>query len=263
MDLSIVILHCDTPQDVEMCLRSMQRARLPRETEILVINNRPHGKRGTVPADAWAGLPVRFIDTEVDGYIYGNNLGYELATGRIVGTMNADITIEPDTFERLIAHLDHHPDVGIVAPRLFFPSGREQDSARRFPSITEMLNRRLRGREHPRPIFNDQGYAPVDWVTGAFFFMTRRCLRATDGHDRRFHLFMSDVAICREAWRLGFKVHQLRDCRATHHEARLSGGNLLKMLKKRTGRIHIKDSLKYFVHYGPRPLPPHSPSARA
>ncbi len=263
MELSIVILHSNTPKDVEMCLRSMRQARLPRETEIIVINNRINGANDLVPADAWEGLDVRFLETDVDGYIYGNNLGYKLATGRIIGTMNADITMEADTIERLVAHLDAHPETGIVAPRLFYPSGQEQDSARPFPSAMELIKRRvIRNQSAKRPQFGSNEWVEIDWVTGAFFFMTRTCLNAVGGHDERFHLFMSDVAICRNTWAVGLHVRQLRDCRATHHEARLSGGNLWKLIHKRTGRIHVKDSLKYFLHYGRRPLPPLSPSAQ-
>ncbi len=262
MELSIVILHSNTPKDVEMCLRSMRQTWLPPETEIFVINNRVNGANALVPADAWEGLPVRFIEIPQDGYIFGNNFGYQMATGRMIATMNADITLEADTFKRLIAHLDDNRQVGIVAPRLFYPSGNEQDSARRFPTIMELIGRRIAGHRHERPHFGDQEYAEVDWVTGAFFLMTRTCLEAIGGHDERFHLFMSDVAICRNAWKHGFHVRQLRDCRATHHEARLSGGNMWRLIRKRTGRIHVKDSLKYFLHYGPQALPPLSPSAK-
>ena len=71
MDLSIVILHSNTPKDVEMCLRSLRQARLPAQTEIIVINNRINGANDLVPKDAWTGLDVRFLETDVDGYIYG------------------------------------------------------------------------------------------------------------------------------------------------------------------------------------------------
>ncbi len=262
MDLSLVILQTNTPGDTEQCLRSLRRARLPRATEIFVINNGGNRANLKIPADAWHGLQVQFIETTIDGYIYGNNLGYTLAKGLVIGTMNPDITVEEDTIEKLMAHLAAHPEVGIVAPRLFYPSGLEQDSARRFPRIFELMKRRVFGIPRPRVNFGEKEYAEIDWVTGAMFFMTRRCLELTGGHDPRFHLFMSDIALCREAWRHGLRVRQLRDCRATHHEARLSGGNVWRLIRKRTGRIHVKDSLKYFAFYGRKSLPALSPSAR-
>jgi GT2 family glycosyltransferase len=101
----------------------------------------------------------------------------------------------------------------------------------------------------------------VDWLTGAMFIMTRACLEATGGHDERYFLLMSDITMCRESWKHGMRVVQLRDAKAIHNESRLSKGSPLKMLKKRTGRAHIKDAAAYFWRYGLQSIPTGSPSS--
>lgn len=264
MELSIVILHTDKPQDATQCLRSLQTVRLPAETEIFCINNGGRNANDRVDRSAAEGLPVTFMELPRDGYVYGNNQGYKASTGAYVATVNADITMHEDTIEKLLDYMRRHPDVGIAAPRLFYPDGHEQDSARAWPSVRELLWRRLANPNvHRDARVEFRGEAEdVDWITGAMFVMTRKCLETTGGHDERFFLFMSDIAMCRETWKHGMRVVQLRDARAIHNDARLSKGGLLTMLKKRTGRAHIKDALTYFRLHGGRPAPAGSPSSK-
>lgn len=263
MRLSIVILHTNKPQDATQCLRSLQKVRLPDKTEIFCINNGGHRANERVEKSAAEGLPVTFMELHRDGYVFGNNQGYKASKGDFIATVNADITMCEGTMEKLLDYMERHPDVGIAAPRLIYPDGHEQDSARPFPNLCEMMWRRVfRPHVHRESNIVFRGEAEeVDWITGAMFLMTRKCLEATGGHDERYFLFMSDIAMCREAWERGMKVVQLRDARAIHNEHRLSKGSPLKMLKKRTGRAHIKDAATYFVKYGWRRPPVGSPSS--
>lgn len=266
MLLSIVILQTNKPKDATNCLAALSKAKLPAETEIFMINNGKHLANDAIDPASYTSLPnVKFLDLGKDGYVRGNNIGYAHAKGKYIATVNADITVHPDTIERMIAHLEAHPDVGIVAPRLIYPDGHEQDSARPFPRPFELVLRRLfrpDGRNKAAIEFKEKEYEDTDWFVGAMFVMTRACLEQTGGHDERYFLFMSDITICREAWNAGMQVRLLRDAKATHNESRLSRGGLLTLLRKRTGRAHIKDSLKYFLKYLGKPVPPLSPSAR-
>lgn len=264
MRLSIVILHTNKPQDATQCLRSLQKVRLPVETEVFCINNGGQNANDRVDKTAAEGLPVAFMELPRDGYVFGNNQGYKASKGEYVATVNADITMHEDTMEKLLDYMQRHPDVGIAAPRLIYPDGHEQDSARPFPKLWEMMWRRLfKPHVHRQSAMEFKSEAEdVDWITGAMFLMTRKCLEATGGHDERYFLFMSDITMCREAWTHGMRVVQLRDAKAIHNESRLSKGSPLKMLKKRTGRAHIKDAAKYFLKYGWRRAPAGSPSSR-
>lgn len=267
MTLSIVILQTNKPGDVTQCLKALSKARLPAETEIVVLNNGGNDANTKVDPSSYAALKnISFVELpSPGGYIEGNNQGYERSTGDYVLTLNPDITVHEDTIERLLAYMQQHPAVGIAAPRLIYPDGHEQDSARAFPHIGELLWRRLFNpnvHRSARTSFGENEAVESDWITGAAFLMSRACLEKTGGHDRRFYLFMSDIALCRETWNAGLSVVQLRDARAIHNEARLSRGGLVAMLKKRTGRWHISDARRYFMHYLFRPFPANCPSQR-
>jgi len=266
MLLSLVILQTNKPKDATNCLAALSKADLPAETEVIVINNGKHLANDMIDPASYASLPnVKFLDLGKDGYVRGNNVGYAHAKGKYIATVNADITVNPDTVAKLVEHLEKNPDVGIVAPRLIYPDGHEQDSARPFPRPFELVLRRLfhsDGRNKSKLMFGDRDHEDVDWFVGAMFVMTRACLEKTGGHDPRYYLFMTDVILCRESWNAGMKVRLLRDAKATHNESRLSRGGLVTLLKKKTGRAHIKDSLRYFLQYLGKPLPTLSPSAR-
>lgn len=266
MQLSIVVLQTNKPKDATNCLAALSRALLPEDTEVLMINNGGHDANKAINPASYAGLKnVRFVELERDGYIRGNNEGYKLSTGRYIATVNADITVKEDTIEKMIAHMETNPDVAITAPRLFYPDGHEQDSARPFPRMAELVWRRLVNpnvHKQANMSFANGEFEEADWITGAMFIMSRKCLEATGGHDPRFFLFMSDITLCREAWKAGMRVRQLRDASAIHNEARLSRGGLTQLLKKRTGRAHILDALKYFLKYAGQRAPKLSPSGR-
>lgn len=262
MLLSVVILHTNKPRDAEACLRSLATAQLPADTEIFVINNGGHQANDQIDPIVIRQTNAQQIDLPRDGYIYGNNQGYERATGRFIATVNADITVKVDTLMMLVRYLEKHPKTGLITPRLIYPSGKEQENVRNFPRIRDLAFHRLFGLQ-PTPALtrNERdGAVEVDWFTGALFVMSRACYRQIGGHDERYYLFMSDVALCREAWVAGFEVRLLRTVRATHNHIRLSQGNLWTMLRRPTGRAHIKDAWAYFLHYCTRPLPPLCPS---
>jgi ADP-ribose pyrophosphatase YjhB (NUDIX family) len=101
----------------------------------------------------------------------------------------------------------------------------------------------------------------VDWVTGAFTLVSAQCMKAIGKHDDdNYFLFMSDVALCREAWKHGFETHIVGEVECLHNDERLSSGGIKDVFKKRIVRLHIKDAVKYFWHYAFKKLPKNAPS---
>lgn len=263
MELSIVLLHTNGAKDAQKCLQSLQSTWLPSDYEIIVISNGDYKANPQIDPNAYTGLNVQFYDLIKDGYIRGNNYGYSIAKGEYILTINPDILVQEDTIKLLLEHCKAHPECGIVAPRLIFPDGIEQDSARPFPKIQEIISRRMfkASKTSIEPQWSEE-YRKFDWVTGAMFIMTRECYEKTGGHDKRYYLFMSDISICWNAWQAELEVHQLRDAKATHNENRLSGSKPIHMITKYTGRAHMRDACKYFVLYGFKRPPALSPSGK-
>lgn len=261
MKLSIVVLHHNTAKNVEQLLYSLQKADLPNKYEILVLDNGGKNSNKTINKDSYQNLPITFESIANTGFPAGQNYGVSKTTGEYIAVINPDIVLESSTLSTLIAHMERNPQVGVASPELYYADGRIQDNTRKFPSMWSMATRRLFGTTEVAEPFNEgEDYRPIDWSSGALWMIRRSALEQIGGHDERYFLFMSDIGLGREMWSHNFAVHQVRAARAEHGSERLSAGNVLQMLRKKTGRIHIKDACTYFMHYLLKPLPKHSPS---
>lgn len=270
MDLSIVILHHNAPDEVTANLQALSHAWLPTRTEVFVINNGERGANAFIPYERNLKFDLRFFEIRNEGYPQGNNVGLRLARGKFLCILNPDIQVKHDTFKVLLDYLTKHPKVGMVAPRLRFPDGRVQDNYRVFPRPFDLLVKRTflrrffleRMRHYLMWDKNPLVSEPVDWLTGAFQVMTRKAWESVKPNDERFFLFMSDVDVCRQLWKKDFEVHFVGGTEAAHREGRLSGGGVLDFFRKRTLRVHVLDAARYYLKYLFRSLPAKSPSGR-
>ncbi len=268
MDLSLVLLHHGTPDDVTQTLRSLSRAWLPPRFEVLVLNNGRVGANDLVVVPSEIASSVRFFEIPNEGYPAGVNFGMRLATGKVLAIVT-DVAFHDRCIKELMAYLSEHPKVGIVAPRLQYPNGRVQDNFRVFPRFWDLVFKRtflgkLFARRlhrylmwHKDPKISE----PVDWLTGAFQMITREAWEKIGPKDERYFLFMSDVDLCRTAWAKGFEVHFVGSAEAIHKELRLSAGGFLALLRWQM-RQHVLDAARYFWKYLGKSLPALAPSVR-
>jgi N-acetylglucosaminyl-diphospho-decaprenol L-rhamnosyltransferase len=112
--------------------------------------------------------------------------------------------------EGLVRHLDDHPDVGGVGPRLVYEDGRHQPSARRFPDVATTLVRRTPLRLvmpdsalERRFLMLDEAQPTepthVDWMLGAALAVRREAFDELGGFDEGYRLYCEDLDLC---WRL-------------------------------------------------------------
>jgi GT2 family glycosyltransferase len=270
-DLAIVILHHNTPNEVTENLEALQKADLPEKTEIVVVDNGEKGGNKKIPKSAAEGLNVRYFDVPNKGFPQGNNFGIDKTDAKVIAMVNPDIEVEKDTFTILLKYLNDNPKVGLIAPRLIYPNGKTQDNYRVFPRPFDLIVKRipiLRRRFHKRMgrylmwDKNPSKNEPVDWLTGAFQVITRECWDKAGPNNEEYFLFMSDVEICRDTWKHGFEVHFVGRAKAKHNETRLSEGGIIDVFKKKTMRIHIKDSYTYFKKYFGKKPPKNCPSLK-
>ncbi len=254
MDLSIVILHHGSPREVSANLAALQKAWLPAKTEVLVINNGKVGSNAEIVFEKTSKFELKFFEIENRGYPQGNNFGMRAAQGDFLCILNPDVQVSQDSFRVLLDYLKEHPKVGIVAPRLRFPSGRVQDNYRVYPRAFDLLVkrtflRRIFSTRMRRYLMWDKDTSKserVDWLTGAFQVFSRKFWKTVGPKDERYFLFMSDLDLCRTAWERGFEVHFVGETEALHHEGRLSSGGVMDIFTKRTLRIHVRDAMKYY-----------------
>lgn len=128
--------------------------------------------------------------------------------------INPDITLDCDAISEICSWMDNHPDVAMVTPRLMFPDGKEQQTAKRYPSFMALLARQLsvpalkKVEEHYLMLDEDLT-KPVDvqFCSGCFFVMRSDVYLKMGGFDPRYFVYVEDADITRKALQYGRAVY--------------------------------------------------------
>ncbi len=248
MGVALVVVHYRTREPLSRLLASLRAARPAPIREIVIVNNSGE------PLDdlaATSGLPTRILSPGKNlGYAKGVNLGIRAATEEDVLILNPDVQVTPGAVEALVRCAEERPRAGIVAPKLVFPDGTLQLSARRFYNARTLLLRRLplgplaekwgAVREHLMADWDHEETRPVDWTLGAALFARRRAMRDVGLMDERFFLYFEDVDWCQRMWRHGFEVVYCAESRMVHEHQRASA-----RLEPRSWRAHLAGLLRF------------------
>lgn len=213
-EISIIVIAHNVREEVHACLRSIAEHRSTMTVETILIDN---GSRdGTVESVA-----ERFPDTRVIalGHNEGGsarNYGLRIAKGRYRMFLDSDALLTAGALENLVAFMDSRPDIGLVGPRLQYPNGELQHSARRLPPLTlpllrrPPLNRWLEGgRTVRRHLMLD---APADqtreteYVIGACQVFSAAAQQAAGELDPRIPFAPEDIDWCLSIRRAGYRI---------------------------------------------------------
>lgn len=185
--LSVVVVHHRTPDILATCLARLARA--APEAQVLVVDT-------GADDGAWERLRaahprVEAIRTVNHSYAHAVNVGLQRARGRFVAHMNADVYVEPDTFERLLATFARYPETGVAAPLARTPSGRRQDHGPLYHRHYLRLDR------HPG------SSVAVPWLTGCVQLVSRAALDRCGGLDPSLRFYNEDRDFCLRVRRAG------------------------------------------------------------
>ena len=191
--LSVSIVNTSTA--AISCSRASSRSQAPRgrvSVDVTVLDNASEdGSAGAVRERfPWA----RVIEQRHRaGFGANHNTVMRATEGRYVYVLNEDATVEPGSFERLVAYMDSHPEVAAVGPHIRYPDGRHQPSAWRFPSpATAALGTITLSRVGVEQSRGDEPRR-VDWVMGCALLLRREALDSVGLFDERLlHLLRGD-----------------------------------------------------------------------
>jgi len=176
--------------------------------EVVVVDN---GSTDGSVAAVRARFPgVTVVELGNVGYGRGANAGVATTTAPHVVIANADTRFDPGAARELAARLAAQPEVGAVGPRVRYPDGRHQASARMFPAPVDAIGHGLLGLWRPdnpftrryRMLDHDPAVArDVDWLSGCALALRREAFDSVGGFDPGYFMFVEDVD-------LGFRLQQ-------------------------------------------------------
>jgi len=144
------------------------------------------------------------------GFGSGHNTVLPTLESKYHFVVNPDITVEDDAVSTLCAWMDKHPDVVMATPRLLFPDGREQYTAKRTPSFLALLSRQvplpfLKEVERHYQMRDEDLTKPqeIGFCTGCFFVIRTDVFRKMGGFDEGYFMYVEDADITRKAQSYG------------------------------------------------------------
>jgi N-acetylglucosaminyl-diphospho-decaprenol L-rhamnosyltransferase len=254
VDLSVIIVSWNVCDDLAACLDSIRRSADMSGLlcEVIVVESGSTDGTLDMLRERFPWV-VTLPQAENVGFTRGNNIGLVAARGRLLMLLNPDTEIVGDALAQMAAHLDAHPDVGIVGPYTLNSDGTAQSTRRRFPTLlTGMFEstwlqplapRRLLDRYYVRDIA-DADTADVDWVQGSALMLRREVYAQIGGLDEQYIMFSEELDWCRRARDAGWRVVYLGSAMIVHH-----GGRSTDQVVARK-HIHFQQSkLRYFRKY--------------
>jgi GT2 family glycosyltransferase len=254
--VSAIVLNYRTPKNVVACVQALKKQTIADRVHILIIDNHSEDDSiGFIRNRLSSMNNVEILEAPRNlGYGQGNELGMKRATGDYILIVNPDNELHPESLALMVKEMDAHPDIGILAPKLIHEDNTVRDSARAFPTFSDVLIKRTilsslfpaRMDRYLQRSFDPDTERDVDWVVGACILMRRDLFEQIGGFDPRFFLFFEDTDLCRRCGNAGLRVRYFPKAVASDRKRRLSEGGALSVLLHKTGRILIASAVKYF-----------------
>ncbi len=221
---------------VELLLKDFQSLSLPSYEIVLTLNV----EEDEAFIEKYQGLPITVVRNSIaKGFGENHNCAFAIARGEFFAVVNPDVRLKGFIFDPILMSLAD-ATVGLCAPAVYSSSGQLEDSARKFPTVALLLERKLRGYNEPDYSFV-RGPMTVDWVAGMFMVFRREVFAMVGGFDERYFMYFEDVDICRRVWKAGWSVMLNPLARITHDAQRASRRDL------RHVAWHVRSAFRFLV----------------
>jgi GT2 family glycosyltransferase len=239
-DLTAIVIGRDVRDELLACVESLYAHAGSLSLEVVYVDNA--SRDGTAEAIAAAFPAVEVVRLASNECLPARNHGLRRARGRHRMFIDSDATVTPGALEAMVAVLDERPEVGLVGPRLVYPDGTLQLSARRYPpAILPLLRRLPLGRLSEARIVRHHLMADdpptqrrrVEYVLGACQMFRAEAQSAAGEIDRRIWFGPDDADWCFRIREAGFDVLYVPEATVVHDYRRTSASKPLSRMALR------------------------------
>jgi GT2 family glycosyltransferase len=214
-DVSVAIVHYETPQLLLRCLEALKVAAERVATEVFVVDNHSVVFDPIACERAFPGVHVIRNDSNL-GFAKASNQALRLAQGRYLLLLNPDAYVDPDTLVTMVDFLDRRPGIGCATCRVELEDGSLDLACRRlFPTPERSLYRiLLLSKAFPRSrrfgqynltYLDDRQEAEIDQPCGAFMMVRAEICEQVGLLDERYFMYGEDTD-----WAFRIKEHGWR-----------------------------------------------------
>jgi hypothetical protein len=252
--LSVCIVNWNTRADLEQAIATVLAADAELVPEVVVVDNGSCDGSAEMVRERYPDV-LLLAQGENLGFARGYNLAASKTTGRHLLMLNPDTAVRPGTLSVLVRHLEAHPQVGAVGPRLLNSDGSLQLSCRRFPRpmaalfrntpLGRLFPRNRYAREYLMADWDHTTSREVDWVSGAAICIRRQTWEQVGPFDEGFFMYAEDLDWCLRAQQAGWQIHYLPEAVIVHRIGRASDQRPLAMVVA----FHRSMARFYHKHY--------------
>jgi GT2 family glycosyltransferase len=156
----------------------------------------------------------------------GFRVGDNIPAGA-VWLLNPDTEVVGNAAQQLIGHLERHPEIGAVGPRLEYGDGRFQHGAFAFPGFAQLLidlfgaparvqASRLNGR-YDLTLWDGSLPFPVDMLLGAAMMVRGETIAQVGLMDEGYFMYAEELDWCRQIIEAGWGIEVVPAARVLHH----------------------------------------------
>lgn len=228
MKLSVIIVNYNVQHFLEQCLQSVEIALKNVEGEVWVVDN--SSVDGSVEMVREKFPEVNLIASKENlGFSKGNNLAVSKSSGEYVLLLNPDTLVEEDTFEKVIAFMDNHPEAGGLGVKMVDGKGKFlPESKRSLPTPTVAFYKifglsslfpksKKFGKYHCGHLDKDSNHE-IEILSGAFMLMRKEALDKVGLLDEDFFMYGEDIDLSYRLIKGGYKNYYFADTRIIHYK---------------------------------------------
>ncbi|MFQ6101099.1 MAG: glycosyltransferase family 2 protein [Anaerolineae bacterium] len=266
-DLAVVIVSWNVRELLVTCLRSLtvdiEQSGL--EAQVWVADN---GSSDGTPEMVSREFPdVHLIASRENlGFAAGNNLAlkailqetqHATRNTQYFWLLNPDAEVLPGATAALLSALETYPQAGLAGAKLLHPDGSLQQSAFRFPGLTQLAfdlfplparlyDTPLNGR-YLRRLYEGEAPFPVDHPLGAAMMARMETIADVGLLDEGFWMYCEEIDWCWRMRKVGWQALCVPTAQVVHHAGQSSGQvRIPSFVNLWTSRARL-----YARHHGP------------
>lgn len=201
-DLIKSLLNFNEVGQIILTLNTKENLSLPNTNKILIISNEI-----------------------ANGFGENHNNAYKLCTQPFFCVLNPDIKFNQNPFPILLESLNN-ANIALSAPAIISNMDIIEDSARKFPTLLDIINKFLFSYDGRWPLELNQPLNYPDWVAGMFMLFSSPIYKKLGGFDERYFLYYEDVDICRRIRSKGYQIALCTQVKVIHNAQRTSRKNI-------------------------------------
>ena len=228
MKLSVIIVNYNVQHFLEQCLHSVRKASKNIAIEIFVVDNNSVDGSTVMVKEKFP--EAQLIENKKNtGFSFANNQAMRIAKGEYVLLLNPDTVVEEDTFEKVVAFMDAHPDAGGLGVKMLDGKGNFLPESKRglpTPSVafykifgfSRLFPRsKTFGKYHLGFLDKDKTHE-VDILSGAFMLMRKSVLDKVGLLDETFFMYGEDIDLSYRIILGGYKNYYFPETRIIHYK---------------------------------------------